>query len=293
MAGVRVGAGDSVVYFGAVLATDGGELVTVSGHSSALPGTDPGSVKVTPLEVYPSKGRGTGGVRCHRFLKGEDALTLAWAGVGPARAAAANGVPLDLPAPRPPSRRQRHPLPPTHRRHQLTQTPNPPKPPTPTPKPLPKNDALSRTGATNSYFMLWKTSRSGASHCPRIAGTSVTSWSPARLNRAQQVSRWPERRRSLASGYCSSSPDRGGVRLSSKVTSTATSDACCLSGPTRIRYVSGLIRRPGRHADVTGVAASTDAAARPRRSRTPMAAQRDVVRSARVARPRPTQLLAR
>ncbi len=101
MAGVRVGAGDSVVYFGAVSASDGGELVTVAGHSSALPGTDPGSVKVSPLDVYPSKGRGTGGVRCHRFLKGEDALTLAWAGVGPARAAAANGVPLDLPAPDP------------------------------------------------------------------------------------------------------------------------------------------------------------------------------------------------
>ena len=30
----------------------------------------------------PPKGRATGGVRCHRFLKGEDALVFAWAGTG-------------------------------------------------------------------------------------------------------------------------------------------------------------------------------------------------------------------
>jgi DNA gyrase subunit A len=56
-------------------------------------------VKVTPLAQYPGKGRGTGGVRCHRFLKGEDTLLLAWAGRGPARAAAASGAPVDLPPP--------------------------------------------------------------------------------------------------------------------------------------------------------------------------------------------------
>src|SRR5665811_2070814 len=46
---------------------------------------------------YPAKGRATGGVRCHRFLRGEDTLVLAWAGGSPARAAAANGVALELP----------------------------------------------------------------------------------------------------------------------------------------------------------------------------------------------------
>ena len=40
----------------------------------------------------PRKGRATGGVRCHRFLKGEDALVFAWAGAAPARAAAASGA---------------------------------------------------------------------------------------------------------------------------------------------------------------------------------------------------------
>jgi DNA gyrase subunit A len=69
----------------------------VSGSSAALPGTEHGSLKVTPYDDYPAKGRGTGGVRCHRFVRGEDTLILAWAGALPARAAAATGVPVDLP----------------------------------------------------------------------------------------------------------------------------------------------------------------------------------------------------
>ena len=36
------------------------------------------------LREFPAKGRATGGVRAHRFLKGEDALALAWVGPAPA-----------------------------------------------------------------------------------------------------------------------------------------------------------------------------------------------------------------
>ncbi|MGZ4630942.1 DNA gyrase C-terminal beta-propeller domain-containing protein, partial [Oryzihumus sp.] len=97
MAGVRVAAKQRVVFFGTVDPAGDAAVVTVSGSSDALPGTEPGSVKVTPFAEYPSKGRGTGGVRCHRFLRGEDALILAWAGAAPPRAAAATGVPVDLP----------------------------------------------------------------------------------------------------------------------------------------------------------------------------------------------------
>ena len=74
-------------------------VVTVSGTSRALPGTDSGSAKVTWLAEYPGKGRATGGVRCHRFLKGEDVLMLAWAGPEPAWAAAPSGAPVELPEP--------------------------------------------------------------------------------------------------------------------------------------------------------------------------------------------------
>jgi DNA gyrase subunit A len=96
MAGIKLGGGQTAVWFGAL---DPGScvVVTASGSSTALPGTEPGAVKVTPFPEYPRKGRATGGVRCHRFLKGEDTLVFAWAGTAPARAAAASGSPVDLP----------------------------------------------------------------------------------------------------------------------------------------------------------------------------------------------------
>jgi DNA gyrase subunit A len=106
MTGIRLAARASVVWFGVVdPAGRGGEpgegepvVATVAGSASALPGTTAGTVKVTPYREYPAKGRATGGVRCHRFLKGEDALVLAWAGAGPARGATEAGTPVELPA---------------------------------------------------------------------------------------------------------------------------------------------------------------------------------------------------
>ncbi len=97
MAGVKPSAGAEAVFFGVVEPANS-VVVTVAGSTAALPGTDAGSVKVTPLAEYPAKGRATGGVRCHRFLKGEDALLRAGVGPAPARAAAASGSPVELPA---------------------------------------------------------------------------------------------------------------------------------------------------------------------------------------------------
>jgi len=97
MQGIRVSAGEQVAWFGALDPAEA-VVVTSSGSTTALPGTEPGAVKVTPFSEYPAKGRATGGVRCHRFLKGEDTLVFAWAGDAPARAAAASGAPADLPA---------------------------------------------------------------------------------------------------------------------------------------------------------------------------------------------------
>ncbi|MGI5950459.1 MAG: DNA gyrase/topoisomerase IV subunit A [Brooklawnia sp.] len=96
MAGIKLAAGAHVVWFGATAASEA-VVVTVSGSSASLPGTEAGSVKVTSFDEYPGKGRATGGVRCHRFLKGEDVLLLAWAGARPPVAAAASGTPVDLP----------------------------------------------------------------------------------------------------------------------------------------------------------------------------------------------------
>ncbi|HEY0215887.1 MAG TPA: DNA gyrase subunit A, partial [Cellulomonas sp.] len=111
MAGIKLGAGARVVSFGALpasavsddgLAADDGTgpvVVTVAGSSDALPGTQPGTAKVTPFARFPGKGRATGGVRAHRFLKGEDALILAWVGPSPARATGSAGQPVELPEP--------------------------------------------------------------------------------------------------------------------------------------------------------------------------------------------------
>ena len=103
IAGVRVADKQHVVWFGALANgdvdnPDSAVVVTVSGSSTALPGTDSGSVKVTGFGEYPRKGRATGGVRCHRFLKGEDTLVFAWAGPAPARAGASSGAPVELPS---------------------------------------------------------------------------------------------------------------------------------------------------------------------------------------------------
>jgi DNA gyrase subunit A len=112
MAGVRLASRASVVWFGAVDAdaaagTPTGApgtyspavVVTVAGSAGALPGAAAGSVKVTPMHEYPGKGRATGGVRCHRFLKDEDMLVAAWAGPSPAVGATESGAPVALPDP--------------------------------------------------------------------------------------------------------------------------------------------------------------------------------------------------
>ena len=97
MAGINLGAGASVIWFGSVPDTTDAVVVTVAGSSSTLPGTDAGTAKVSDFSEFPPKGRATGGVRAHRFVKGEDALTVAWAGAAPALAVANDGAARTLP----------------------------------------------------------------------------------------------------------------------------------------------------------------------------------------------------
>ena len=96
IAGINVAPGQRAVFFGSASADD--VVVTIAGPLGALPGTTPGTAKWTPLAEYPTKGRATGGVRAHRFLKGEDTLLLAATAAAPARATSGAGQPVDLPA---------------------------------------------------------------------------------------------------------------------------------------------------------------------------------------------------
>jgi DNA gyrase subunit A len=101
MAGMRLSDGAELIACCSVPGDDPDALiVTVAGSRSALPGTSALTAKVTELADIPRKGRGTGGVRAHRFLRFEDVLVIGWAGAGPVRACAASGAPLDLPASR-------------------------------------------------------------------------------------------------------------------------------------------------------------------------------------------------
>lgn len=99
MAGIRCSDGATVVGAGLVERGRDAVLVTVAGSSTSLPGTDAGMVKVTDLAVIPVKGRGTAGVRGHRFRKGHDIVLCASAVHAPARAASAAGVAIPLPDP--------------------------------------------------------------------------------------------------------------------------------------------------------------------------------------------------
>ncbi|MEV2248420.1 DNA topoisomerase IV subunit A [Streptomyces sp. NPDC049970] len=100
MAGVKLTAGASVLSFTAVDPSVDAVVFTVAGSHGTLDDSER-TWKLTPFDQYPRKGRATGGVRCQRFLKGEDVLVFAWAGGTPAQAAQKNGAPAELPAPDP------------------------------------------------------------------------------------------------------------------------------------------------------------------------------------------------
>ncbi|PJF02027.1 DNA topoisomerase IV [Streptomyces carminius] len=97
--GVKLGQGAKVISFTAVDPAADAVVFTVASSRGAL--VDTPTAKLTPFDQYPRKGRATGGVRCQRFLKGEDHLVFAWAGAAPARAADAKGAPAELPEPDP------------------------------------------------------------------------------------------------------------------------------------------------------------------------------------------------
>ncbi|WP_369273879.1 DNA topoisomerase (ATP-hydrolyzing) subunit A [Streptomyces sp. R11] len=97
MAGIKLAEGAKVISFTAVDPAVDAVVFTVAGSRGTLDDSVQTTAKLTPFDQYPRKGRATGGVRCQRFLKGEDCLALAWAGAVPARAAQKNGTPAELP----------------------------------------------------------------------------------------------------------------------------------------------------------------------------------------------------
>ena len=99
MAGIKLAGDAQVLSFGVIDVTAPADVVTVAGSSSTLPLLQTGSLKVSSLTEFPAKGRSTAGMRCHRFLRGEDSLIGAWVVPHPARASSEAGQPIDLPEP--------------------------------------------------------------------------------------------------------------------------------------------------------------------------------------------------
>ncbi|MET0713732.1 MAG: DNA topoisomerase IV subunit A [Mycetocola sp.] len=97
VAGMNLGADTHVIFFGALDPAAENVVTTVSVSAATIPGTDPGRVKVSYFSEFPAKGRATGGVRSHSFLKGEGSLSLAWAGPAPAHAVGADGSARTIP----------------------------------------------------------------------------------------------------------------------------------------------------------------------------------------------------
>ncbi|HEY0249540.1 MAG TPA: DNA topoisomerase IV subunit A [Gryllotalpicola sp.] len=97
MAGINLGADARVIGFFVVDPAAENVVVTVSVPLATLPGSDPGRGKISAFSEFPGKGRATGGVRAHAFLKGEGMLSLAWVGPQPARALALDGAARQLP----------------------------------------------------------------------------------------------------------------------------------------------------------------------------------------------------
>jgi DNA gyrase subunit A len=95
MQGMSVPEDSAVLAMTAVL-REKATVITLSGSTEVLPGTESQRAKRTALTEFPVKGRATSGVRAHSFLKGEDALTTAYVGYSPL-AMGSRGQAVELP----------------------------------------------------------------------------------------------------------------------------------------------------------------------------------------------------
>lgn len=98
VAGIRVYEGADVIFGTVVTSEENTFVATVAGDEGALPGTAGDSMKITPLSEYPAKGRGGSGVRCHKFLSGQNILVTAAVGQGPIHAATNTGGSVEVPS---------------------------------------------------------------------------------------------------------------------------------------------------------------------------------------------------
>lgn len=97
MSGMKLAPGTRALSFSVISPDTEAAVVTIAGARDALDNSVGGSIKVSPFDLFPRKGRATGGVRAHRFLKGEDVLIHGAVAPRPAKASDDQGRPVALP----------------------------------------------------------------------------------------------------------------------------------------------------------------------------------------------------
>ena len=98
VAGINLADGASVLAAGVVPAGGEAFVLTAANSDAAIPGTDPGSAKLSVLEEFPPKGRATGGVRAHKFIRDENQIYFAWVGTSKPKALTPDGKPANIPS---------------------------------------------------------------------------------------------------------------------------------------------------------------------------------------------------
>ena len=98
MAGIRLSDGASAIYFTSLAVSKETLVVTAANNSDSLGAVDSGSLKISSISEFLAKGRATGGVRAHKFIRDENQLYFAYAGDSPVLAASSSGKPLEIEA---------------------------------------------------------------------------------------------------------------------------------------------------------------------------------------------------
>ena len=85
-----------MVYFTSIAKDDSQVVLTAANNSQSLGAVDSGSVKLSSLSEFPTKGRATVGIRAHKFIRDEDQLYFAYVGKSPVLACGSSGKAIEI-----------------------------------------------------------------------------------------------------------------------------------------------------------------------------------------------------
>jgi DNA gyrase subunit A len=97
MAGIKLSDGATAIFFTSIKITKDTQVLTAASNSESLGAVDAGSAKISEISEFPPKGRATGGVRAHKFIRDENLLYFAYVGNSPVLGSTSAGKPLETP----------------------------------------------------------------------------------------------------------------------------------------------------------------------------------------------------